>query len=193
MSLEMKSRSKAESIALRVGIVFSIRGLTRLGFTVNFYMKGPQATTRHAPKKFAKGETIAGDVLNSSGLPILAGFDSGGNYALEDPKPGNVDWLKATPGSISGYVGFKATVNEQDIYGWIKVAVRAIAWTESTTATTRPDRIQVISYGYQPDGGFIVAGAIPEPSTTATALGLLALGAVGLSRKRKHKAEIQSS
>ena len=147
--------------------------MERTGAGLTFY-------TTAAPKKFAKGETIAGQ--GEGTIIDLAGFSDGGSA-----RAGNEDWLKATPGSISGYIGFKATVSSEDIYGWIKVSVRTIAWPESTTHATRPDRLTIYSYGYQPSGADIVAGAIPEPSTTATALGLLALGAVGIARKRKQK------
>ena len=165
--------------------------LFRRGAGLNFYMKGPSATTGDAPKQFAKGDAIAGDRLHTQTL--FAGFDSNNSEPGGASYHGNVDWLNPAPGSISGYIGFKATVDSQDIYGWIKVAVRAIGWTAHDTATTRPKELKVLSWGYEPSGDSIVAGAIPEPSTTATALGLLALGAVGIARKRKHKAEIQSS
>ncbi len=57
-------------------------------------------------------------------------------------------------------------------------------WAEVTFTADNQGSITVHRWAYDDSGAAIQVGAVPEPAAAATGLGLLALGAAGLRRKR---------
>ena len=108
-------------------------------------------------RKFASGATIDGDA-QFSGTVAYTAFRFG-------PEPAALDF-----GSNS-FVGFKANGN----FGWLKVT-----WDSST------DTFEIWSGAYETSGAPILAGdlgAIPEPVSMLSTMGMLASGL--LIRRRK--------
>jgi hypothetical protein len=84
--------------------------------------------------------------------------------------------------SDNNYVGFRfvdPSINGGAVsFGWLQIHLGATS-NDPTRAIT--------GYAYENTGGAILAGAVPEPSTTAL-LGVMAAGAVGVRAWRKRKA-----
>jgi hypothetical protein len=83
-----------------------------------------------------------------------------------------------TPAEATGILGVRFTIGAQTVYGWIRMNVSANGAAGRT--------ITIIDGAWQTDGTAIHVGAVPEPSTTA--LGVLALGAIGLVAHRRRVA-----
>ena len=148
------------------------------GVTLNFF-KG----TGSSFTKFAKRETIVGDNKNVSGhfMNFVPSNDDGsknsGNF-WPDPL--------VAGGMLTGYLGFTADpTSGQVVNGWIKVQVRL-----DDRSANLPEYIKLLGMAYEEGGlainaGQIQGGYIPEASHTATGLGLLALGAAAVLKRRK--------
>lgn len=103
-------------------------------------------------------------------------FDGGALAAL-----GPVGFTENSP----GYIGFSFVSGGDTLYGWASVTYKLNDPTYPT--------FSVGSWAYEDSGAAIRVGqtsspaAVPEPSTYAAGLGLIALGAAGLRRWRKQK------
>lgn len=83
---------------------------------------------------------------------------------------------------------FKFTTGGQTDFGWIQLAL--VNNSQATYSGKGPD-LKIISWAFDDSGNPLAAGAtgVPEPGTFAmTAMGALALGAVGIRRWRAAKA-----
>ncbi len=122
-------------------------------------------------------DRLSGGTLidGSSGFLVLTEADS--NVASMAFGPGfpNSQW--AVPGSNSGYLGVRFNIGTAEHFAWMRLTV-------APQASATPRAITVHEWAYEDVPGVgIEAGAIPEPS----ALGLLALGSVGLAARRRRK------
>lgn len=81
-----------------------------------------------------------------------------------------------TPGT-SGFIGVKFDTTTSPLFGWVQVSYNA------------DQSISVIDFAYEASGGAILAGAVPEPSTSSLLVtGLLAGSAALYLRRRKSAA-----
>jgi hypothetical protein len=113
-----------------------------------------------AAKRFSSGSSIGASADFAADRADLFDFGGGGfNPAF--------DW------SSSGAIGF-AGVKLDDHYGWIQIEISA------------PNTATIIDWAYETEPNVAIrAGDIPEPAAGAlTGLGLLALGAEGVRRRR---------
>ena len=89
------------------------------------------------------------------------------------------------PGEFSStkYLLFWFNTNTGTNYGWVGMgAATATAGVPANMSVT------LTGWAYQDDGSYIIAGAVPEPSTAGLAMGgALVLGAAGLRQWRKRK------
>ena len=87
----------------------------------------------------------------------------------------NSQWAFA--GSNSGYLGVRFNIGSAEHFAWMRLTVEP-----ESSATPRAITVHEWAFEDAPGIG-IETGAVPEPS----ALGLLALGSVGLSARRRRK------
>lgn len=102
------------------------------------------------------------------------GFGAFGSLALGNGYP-NSQW---TNDSTPGFLGFQFTAGGSSYYGWIQISI-------APNNVQNGRAITLISAAYDDTGIPIVAGAVPEPTTS---VGLLALGAAGLLAHRRRRA-----
>ncbi|MEM1221905.1 MAG: hypothetical protein AAGH40_04020 [Verrucomicrobiota bacterium] len=96
---------------------------------------------------------------------------------------GNINIATGFNSGETGYFGFKFDSNGTTLFGWAEVVI--------TNAAVDNGNFEVIRWAYEDDGSAIRVGqtiAVPEPASTAAGLGLLALGAAGISHWRKSRA-----
>ena len=121
---------------------------------------GP-ASTFATPYPFTYGGN------NYVAVPLLVYATSGGTYPIASPWKGGV---------TNGYLGFEFGISGVEYYGWARLNVANLAGGFQMTLRDFAWEDQA--------GAAIAAGAIPEPATAA-ALGMLALGAVGIRPMRR--------
>lgn len=121
------------------------------------------------------GATISGQTQFYNSPPIA--FQG----AYSQYNPGN-SYGQFAGVDNGGYVGIRfQDTGGTDRFGWIRVDI-----TGGAAGGLADVEVSVNGFAYAIDES-IVAGQIPEPSA-ATALGLLALGAIGLRRRRSNEA-----
>lgn len=125
----------------------------------------------YGPNNLAAGSLISGGLSFQGDGPLQLAYTSylaSSNFGA---------FNTATP---TGYIGVQFDFNGSNVFGWIGVSVGG-------DISVGDASINVTGFAFQDDGSAIEAGdvgVVPEPS----ALGLLALGAVGLaSRRRKNE------
>ncbi|HVU38154.1 MAG TPA: hypothetical protein VHC95_07460 [Opitutales bacterium] len=72
------------------------------------------------------------------------------------------------------YVGFEFLINGFTHYGWAEISISA-------------DSVTVKNWAYESTAGMSIMVPVPEPAGAPVGLGLLALGAAGVSAYRKRK------
>lgn len=126
--------------------------------------------------KLDLGQNIAGFGAYFNNLTLFSTFSGNGGGPLS-PAPG---------GNAQGYLAFNANVGGENMVGWLRVSI-------GRGLDNRPSSFDVIADGSGFVGAFAPASeglsvgdlaAIPEPASAAAGLGLLALGAAGLRRRR---------
>lgn len=97
-------------------------------------------------------------------------------------------WEGGGPGLSLGeqYVGFRFDLSGQTHHGWARISMTG--GSPETASVTLHDW----AYSSQPNTALQV-GAVPEPAATATALGLLSLGAAGVAAYRRRRGTPASS
>jgi len=114
-----------------------------------------------------------GDQVNNATASWLNSTGTGTLGARKQTFSGAFTSVGSFPGTIDKYIGVKFTLNSNVNYGWIQVKMPG-----------NPAYSIVTGYAYNDeDDGDITAGQIPEVGS----LGLLALGAAGLSLWRKRR------
>ena len=150
------------------------------GVSLNFFYDIVETEVAAQPilKKFAKDDTISGNENLVGGAFAAVVSDTTAGHSL------NELWI-GEEAIVEGYIGFKAAINlEEVLYGWIKIAVETDG-NSVDSGSFDSIKITLLDGAYENNGGSINAGQIPEASTTATALAILALGAVGMTHRRK--------
>lgn len=119
-------------------------------------------------KNFAPGELIQG-TATATGNGWMGWYNGG---IASDPWGALQAGVNGT-GPVTGFLGFTFNGNQ----GWMQLSLAADAAGAPVSAT-------VVDWAYENSGGPIAAGAtgIPEPGSAG--LALLALGALGLRRRR---------
>lgn len=81
------------------------------------------------------------------------------------------------------FLGFQIQADESTFFGWVQAEVQS-------SPTGIPEALIIYDWAYNMvSGDPINAGEIPEPAHAVSGLGLLALGAAGVARYRRRKAE----
>ena len=148
---------------------------------------------------FGKAIVVVGNFVGS--FPVVSRLDSGavigGSPFASFMSPMGVvthatwtgTWLSGTPAPVSGYIGFAVAPDAvPPVFGWVAVTIDAVnsltitgyGW-ESTPLTAIAAGAQGSASAGQGGG----AGSTPEP--TASGLALLAMGAAGVVRHRRHR------
>lgn len=122
------------------------------------------------------GRLAAGALIDGS-AGFLVVTQAAGNAASMAFGPGYANSQWAFAGSNSGYLGVRFNIGTAEHFAWMRLTVEP-----QTSANPRAITVHEWAYETVPGVG-IEAGAVPEPS----ALGLLALGSVGLAARRRRK------
>lgn len=136
----------------------------------------------YGPANLAAGETIADKDFHGGMGPMQMAYTLYGPTHIFGAFGGE---NFSTP--ASGFIGLQFTTGYGDtVFGWVKVAIVG----DVTNPNFRSAQIQIFDGAYATDGADILAGqTVPEPaSITLTALGMLAMGAVGVMERRRRKA-----
>jgi hypothetical protein len=142
-------------------------------YTLNI---NPQTTGAYAQLTFQPYVNALnnGDQVNNTTASWLNSTGTGVLGARKHTYSGALTSFGSFPGTINKYIGVKFKLNSNVNYGWIQVKMPG-----------DPSYSIITGYAYNDeDDGDITAGQIPE----AGSLGLLALGAAGLSLWRKRRA-----
>ncbi len=107
--------------------------------------------------------------------PSLA-FSSGYLYPLSN---GDI-YAPGFSNGVPGYIGFQFQKNGATLYGWAEVVM---------TSGEKFGDFQINSWAFDDTGAPIQVGVVPEPAATGVGLGALALGAAGVIRWRKNRAQ----
>ncbi len=135
----------------------------------------------------ATGSTSQADLINlATGATVNSGMFAASIYSIHSY---NV-FKNATgfPDGGRGHIGFQFNPSGSLVlYGWAEVILTPGAGDSGT--------FEIVQWAYESSGGGITvrAGAVPEPASAASGLGLLALGAAGLRRSRWLKRAKQTS
>ena len=124
------------------------------------------------------GRLSAGTVIDGSAAFLVlttASVGVPGNLASMAYGPGFPASEWAFAGSNSGYLGLRFNIGTAEHFAWMRLTVEP-------QSSANPRAITVHEWAFENVPGVgIEAGAVPEPS----ALGLLALGSVGLAARRR--------
>ncbi|RME89402.1 MAG: hypothetical protein D6766_14740 [Verrucomicrobia bacterium] len=137
-------------------------------------------TTSGYAQMFGAGEIIGPSRAFGTGDVTMAVAWSGLVSSSTWSSSGTGPWVG--PGPQRGYLGLRFQMNGNTHYGWADVTVENEYPQEGLPKLT----LHRFAYETEPDTP-IQAGAVPEPAETATAMGLLALGAAGLARYRRRR------
>lgn len=147
-------------------LVFSASLITAHGLVAGASLAGTEGPGGFFyPTAFQPGQSV-GPALNFDGNLSAATHTFGTlSNGTGGGGPGVGDWF----GGGDAYLGAKFTVGPDTHYGWVHVV-----WDPGTGTAT----VDEVAYESTPNVG---AAVVPEPSTVF----LLALGAVGLARRRR--------
>lgn len=145
-----------------------------------FHVNGVTVSPSNTGNYYVFGFT-AGEVINASSLS-----PADGGRAI-DPVSGNFvnslgRWSN-NPSTLynfvsEGYIGIEFDNGGNTHYGWVAVNL--------TSPSAENLQLDITAYAWENVAGQgISAGAVPEPSTYALGLGLLALGAAGIRARRQ--------
>jgi MYXO-CTERM domain-containing protein len=120
------------------------------------------------------GSYILAAVATTAMVSVGANFGNGGYISQNGNLGSNAIGFESVAAS---FVGFRFKILTETHYGWAKL----------TPTFGAENSIQINQWAYNSIAdGAIQVGAVPEPAAAATGLGLLALGAAGLRRQRRH-------
>ena len=160
----------------------------RTNSKLNFFLRRNNSPLA---RRFDANELINGNDLSNHVRAGHAKNDVIGQHAAK--------WFVPGDDPVTGYIGFQIANNDSPLTGWMKISVKTISYPDpspdSDATLMRPEYIKVLELAYNDDpSGTISAGhksliisPVPEPSTTAIGLGLLALGVAGVLKKRRLK------
>ena len=151
-----------------------------LGFGTSFrFITNGGSIALLAPGFSIKSTLTGGNAFGGSAESLLNGSRSGilGTAAVSFTGPFAPALVSDT---VTGFIGFRNGTASSRVFGWAQISLTfengALRAGEILGNAIEGDVNQPIT-----------VGAIPEPSTVATGLGLLALGAAGLRERRKRK------
>jgi MYXO-CTERM domain-containing protein len=123
----------------------------------------------------ANGSNKLAAMATTAMVSVGANFVNGGYISQNGNLGSNAVGFSSVAAS---FVGFSFKIGGNTHYGWAQL----------TPTFGAAGSIQINQWAYNSIAGqAIQVGAVPEPATAATGLGLLALGAAGLRRQRRHK------
>jgi hypothetical protein len=145
-------------------------------FHINGVTVSPSDTNNAYVFGFELNEIIGVSSLD----PTEEGTTVGTNRIFDAGSGNYVNILANTTYNLvqEGYVGIEFNNGGNTHYGWVSVDV--------TSPSAENLQLDITGYAWESIAGQgIAAGAVPEPSTYALGLGLLALGAAGVRARRQ--------
>ena len=145
-------------------------------FHVNGVTVSPSDTDNYYVFGFSAGEVINASSLSPAdgGRPI---DPDSGNFVNALGRWSN-DYSTLYNFVSEGYIGIEFDNGGNTHYGWVAVNL--------TSPSAENLQLDITAYAWENIAGQgISAGAVPEPSTYALGLGLLALGAAGIRARRQ--------